>query len=190
MVIGLPPVLNFGSDELKARIVPDVLAGRKFISLAISEAFAGSDVTSIRTTAVRSADGSHFIINGTKKWITNGHFSDYFTVATKTENGLTVFLVERGEGVATKAIKTSYSSSAGTAYVTFDNVKVPAENMLGPEDGGIFVVLSNFNHERWVICCTSARAQRMIVEECLKCVPFVSPFFRFPSLNLRLTLMM
>lgn len=170
MVIGLPPVLNFGSNELKAKIVPDVLAGRKFISLAISEAFAGSDVTGVRTTAVKSADGTYWTINGTKKWITNGHFSDYFTVACKTEGGLTVFLVERGEGVATKPIKTSYSSAAGTAFVTFDDVKVPSENMLGPEDGGIFVVLSNFNHERWVICCTSARAQRMIVEECFKCV--------------------
>jgi alkylation response protein AidB-like acyl-CoA dehydrogenase len=58
------------------------------------------------------------------------------------QTGLTVILVERSEGVETKAIKTSYSSSAGTAYVTFDNVKVPVENTLGPEGGGIFVILS------------------------------------------------
>lgn len=77
-------------------------------------------------------------------------------------------LVERGEGVETKPIKTSYSPSAGTAYITFENVKVPVENTLGPEGGGIFVMLSNFNHERWVMCCASARSQRGIVEECLK----------------------
>lgn len=118
----------------------------------------------------------------TSRWITNGHFSDYFTVACRTEGGLTVFLVERGEGVATKPIKTSYSPAAGTAYVTFDNVKVPTENMLGPENGGIFVVLSNFNHERWVICCTSARSQRSIVEECFKCVSsLLSLHISFPS---------
>lgn len=90
MVIGLPPVLNFGSAEMKAKVVPEVFAGKKFISLAISEAFAGSDVTGIRyacnlrrfsivffsdrlcsnlrsTTAVKSEDGKYWTINGSKK---------------------------------------------------------------------------------------------------------------------------
>ena len=93
-----------------------------------------------------------------------------FTVGCKTEDGFTVILIERGEGVETKAIKTSYSPTAGTAFITFDNVKVPIENTLGQEGGGIFVILSNFNHERWVMCCVSARSQRSIVEECLKYV--------------------
>ncbi|KAL0064807.1 hypothetical protein AAF712_008204 [Marasmius tenuissimus] len=167
-VIGLPPVLNFGSEELKARIVPDILTGKKFICLAISEAYAGSDVMGLQTTAVKSEDGKEWIINGSKKWITNGTFADYFTVGCKTEDGFTVILVERGEGVETRAIKTSYSSAAGTAYITFDNVRVPVANTLGEEGGGIFVILSNFNHERWVMCCSSARAQRSIIEECLK----------------------
>ena len=86
----------------------------------------------------------------------------------KTDDGFTVILVERGEGVETRQIKTAYSSAAGTAYVTFDKVKVPVENTLGEEGGGIFVMLSNFNHERWVLCCTSARSQRLVVEECMK----------------------
>ncbi|KAI0925966.1 hypothetical protein AcV5_008549 [Taiwanofungus camphoratus] len=85
-------------------------------------------------------------------------------------DGFTVVLVERGEGVSTKPIKTSYSATAGTAFVAFDNVRVPVENTLGEEGGGIFVMLSNFNHERWVMCCTSARSQRLIVEESLKWV--------------------
>ena len=91
-VIGLPPVLNFGSDEIKAKVVPDVLDGKKFICLAISEAQAGSDVMGLQTTAVKSEDGKSWIINGesfnmtlypiilstcwggkgSKKWITNG----------------------------------------------------------------------------------------------------------------------
>ncbi|QRW04297.1 acyl-CoA dehydrogenase [Ceratobasidium sp. AG-Ba] len=137
MVIGLPPVLNFGRPELREKVIPEIFSGKKFISLAISEAFAGSDVAGLRCTAKKSADGSHWVINGTKKWITNATFSDYFTVGCKTENGLTVFLVPRCEGVETKPIKTSYSPTAGTGYITFDNVKVPAENMLGPEDGGL-----------------------------------------------------
>ncbi|KAH8831752.1 acyl-CoA dehydrogenase [Flagelloscypha sp. PMI_526] len=167
-VIGLPPVLNFGSEELKAKVVPDVLAGKKFICLAISEAQAGSDVMGLQTTAKKTEDGQHWIINGTKKWITNGTFADYFTVGCKTEDGFTVILVERGEGVETRQIKTSYSTTAGTAFITFDNVKVPVGNTLGEEGGGIFVILSNFNHERWVMCCASARSQRAIVEECMK----------------------
>ncbi|KAI0303609.1 peroxisomal acyl-CoA-dehydrogenase [Multifurca ochricompacta] len=169
-VIGLPPVLNFGSPEMKAKIVPEVLAAKKFICLAISEAHAGSDVLGMKTTAVKTEDGKYWIINGEKKWITNGHFADYFTTGCKTENGLTVILIPRQEGVNTKLIKTSYSSAAGTAFVTFDNVRVPVENTLGPDGGGIFVILSNFNHERWVMIAASARAQRMIVEECLKWV--------------------
>ncbi|EIN04041.1 acyl-CoA dehydrogenase, partial [Punctularia strigosozonata HHB-11173 SS5] len=167
-VIGLPPVLNFGSEELKARIVPDILAGKKFICLAISEAFAGSDVAGLQTTAKKTEDGKFWIVNGTKKWITNGTFADYFTVGCRTDDGFTMILIERGDGVETKSIKTSYSPTAGTAYITFENVKVPVGNTLGPEGGGLFVILSNFNHERWVMCCASARSQRGIVEECLK----------------------
>ncbi|QRV89915.1 acyl-CoA dehydrogenase [Ceratobasidium sp. AG-Ba] len=168
LVIGLPPVLNFGSDELRARIVPEVLTAKKTICLAVSEPFAGSDVGGLRTTAVKSEDGKEWIINGTKKWITNGTFADYFVTGTRTDGGFTVILIPRTEGVSTKPIKTSYSASAGTAYVTFDNVRVPVENTLGQEDAGLYVLLSNFNHERWVLCCSSARAQRLIVEECLK----------------------
>lgn len=84
------------------------------------------------------------------RWITNGHFSDYFTTGCRTDGGFTVILIERSEGVATKQLKTSYSSTAGTAYVTFDNVKVPVENTLGEVDAGLLVMLSNFNHERCV----------------------------------------
>lgn len=93
-----------------------------------------------------------------------------FTVGCKTDDGFTVMLIERGEGVETRPIKTSYSPTAGTAFITFDNVKVPVENTLGSEGGGIFVILSNFNHERWVMCCSSARSQRSVVEECMKYV--------------------
>lgn len=78
--------------------------------------------------------------NSTHKCATRS-FADYFTVGCKTEDGFTVILVERGPGVETKQIKTSYSTTAGTAYITFDNVKVPVENTLGEEGGGIFVIL-------------------------------------------------
>lgn len=70
-----------------------------------------------------------------------GHWADYFSVAVRTDKGISMLLIERGEGVETKPIKTSYSASAGTAYVTFDNVKVPVENLLGKENKGFMVVL-------------------------------------------------
>lgn len=84
-----------------------------------------------------------------KKWITNGHFADYFVTGCRTEKGMIVLLIERGEGVETKHINTTYGPASGTAFVTFDQVKVPAENVLGPDNGGgLIVILSNFNHER------------------------------------------
>ena len=166
--IGLPPVIHFGRAEVKERVVKDVLDGKKSHCLAISEAFAGSDVSGIKCTAVKSADGTYWTVNGTKKWITNGTFADYFTVGCRTRKGLVVLLIERGEGVETKPIHTASSAAAGTAFITFDNVKVPFEHTLGPENGGLQVILSNFNYERWGMACGSVSLQRLIVEECLK----------------------
>lgn len=85
-----------------------------------------------------------------------------------------VILVPRSDDVSTKAIKTAYAATAGTAYVTFEKARVPVANTLGKVGQGLQVILSNFNHERWMIACTSLSAQRMVVEECLKWV-FFSP---------------
>ncbi|GJJ07636.1 hypothetical protein Clacol_001840 [Clathrus columnatus] len=164
--IGLPPVLNFGSPEIQKMVVPDVLQGKKFICLAITEAFAGSDVSGLQTYAYK--DGNDWVINGTKKWITNGMFADWFTTGCRTDTGFTVILIPRIEGVETRPIKTGYSPTAGTAFVTFDNVRVPLSHTLGGEGKGMNVILSNFNHERWMMCCVMLRTQRLIVEECLK----------------------
>ncbi len=79
-----------------------------------------------------------------------------------------MLLIERQEGVETTQIKTSYSTTAGTAYIKFDDVKVPVENLLGVEDQGFSVIMTNFNHERWMITTFSVRTGRMVVEECLK----------------------
>src|SRR5258708_1227717 len=80
-LIGVPPLLHFSNDkELGERVSNEVFDGKKWLCLAISEAFAGSDVAGIRCTARKSEDGKFWIVNGTKKWITNGMYSDYFTV--------------------------------------------------------------------------------------------------------------
>ncbi|KAF8199552.1 acyl-CoA dehydrogenase [Pholiota molesta] len=167
--IGLPPIINFGKPALRDKIIEEVFAGKKLCALAITEAFAGSDVAGLRCHAKKVEGG--YRVTGTYKWITNGTFADYFTVGCRSDQGgLTVLVVERGPGVETKSIKTPYSPTAGTAYITFDDVFVPDENLLGQENKGLQVILSNFNHERWGMTTASVSAQRMIVEECLKWV--------------------
>ncbi|KAJ8521124.1 hypothetical protein ONZ45_g2176 [Pleurotus djamor] len=191
--IGLPPVMNFAEPHIRDRVLEEVFSGKKFICLAITEAFAGSDVAGLRCYAKKTEDGKHWIVTGTKKWITNGAFCDYFTVGCRTDKGMCVLLIERSEGLETKLIKTSYSTSAGTAYITFDNVKVPVENTLGPEDKGLQVILSNFNHERWGMACANISSQRVIVEECFKWVnqrkAFGKPLVSQPVIRAKLAQM-
>ncbi|KAI7687371.1 acyl-CoA dehydrogenase, partial [Hortaea werneckii] len=98
MTISLTAVRNWcNNQELKERVTQEVLSGQKKMCLAITEAFAGSDVAGLKTTAELSDDGEHWIINGTKKWITNGMFSDYFVVGCKTKKGFSVILVPKSE---------------------------------------------------------------------------------------------
>jgi alkylation response protein AidB-like acyl-CoA dehydrogenase len=172
LVIGLPPVVHFGSPALRDRIVLPVLRGDKRIALAISEPFAGSDVANIRTTARKSPCGRFYVVNGVKKWITNGTFADYFATAVRTGGpgvgGISLLLIERGAGLATKKIKTAYSGCAGTAYVELEDVQVPVENLLGKENEGFKCIMANFNHERWLIIAGIVGATRLVVEESMK----------------------
>ena len=79
-----------------------------------------------------------------------------------------MLLIERGPGVKTTKIKTSYSPAAGTAYVIFENVKVPVGNLLGAENDGFKCVMANFNHERWMMAVCTVRNSRLAFEECFK----------------------
>ncbi|KAL5120328.1 hypothetical protein ACEQ8H_001618 [Pleosporales sp. CAS-2024a] len=169
MMISLTAVLQWMPENaLKKKVVDEVLTGQKKICLAITEAFAGSDVAGLQTTAELTPDGKHYVIRGTKKWITNGMFCDYFVVGCKTNQGFSVILVPRDDTVETKPIKTSYSTTAGTAYVEFNSTKAPVEGLLGKEHQGFIVIMSNFNHERFMMACGVIRHSRTIVEECLK----------------------
>ncbi|KAI8615492.1 acyl-CoA dehydrogenase/oxidase [Chytriomyces sp. MP71] len=167
-LIGLPPVMNFGPAWMQQKVVPAVLKGEKKVCLAITEPTAGSDVAGVQCEAVKTPDGKFFIVNGVKKWITNGTFCDYFTTAVKGEKGISVLLIEKSEGVSAENIKTSGTTSAGTSYVTFENVKVPVENLIGKEGQGFAVIMANFNHERWMMCVGACAGARQVVEECFK----------------------
>ncbi len=138
--IGCPPLVKYGKKALVERIVPGILAGDKRICLAITEPDAGSDVANLTCEAKLSEDGKHYIVNGEKKWITNGIWSDYFTTAVRTGgpgmNGVSLLLIERSEGVSTRKMDCQGVWSSGTTYVTFEDVKVPVENLIGKENQG------------------------------------------------------
>ncbi|KAL5340264.1 acyl-CoA dehydrogenase/oxidase [Aspergillus crustosus] len=169
MTISLTAVQNWlRNEDLRTRIMEEVLSGRKKMCLAVTEAFAGSDVAGLRTTAEKTPDGKHYIVNGTKKWITNGMWADYFVTACRTPKGFSVLLIPREAGIETKQIKTSYSTAAATAFVEYTNCKVPVENLLGEEDKGFAVIMSNFNHERFMMVCAVTRLSMTVVEECMK----------------------
>ncbi|KAI8906269.1 acyl-CoA dehydrogenase/oxidase [Gorgonomyces haynaldii] len=171
--IGLPPILHFGSDYLKQKVVRDCIQGRKNICLAITEPSAGSDVANLKTEAKKTADGKFYILNGEKKWITNGVFSDFFTVACRTGgpgmNGVSLLLVEKTmPGVKTRHMPCSGVWASGTTYVTFEDVKVPVENLIGKENKGFKAIMYNFNHERMGICIQATRFARVCYEESMK----------------------
>ncbi|CRG90082.1 acyl-CoA dehydrogenase, putative [Talaromyces islandicus] len=171
--IGCPPLVKFGKKPLLDRILPGILAGDKRICLAITEPDAGSDVANLTCEAKLSEDGKHYIVNGEKKWITNGIWSDYFTVAVRTGgegmNGISVLLVERENGgVSTRRMDCQGVWSSGTTYINFEDTKVPVENLIGKENQGFKVIMMNFNHERIGIIIQCIRFSRVCYEESVK----------------------
>ncbi|KAJ9470429.1 Acyl-CoA dehydrogenase [Diplonema papillatum] len=171
-LIGVPPIMHFGSPAMKEKYTAMCLKGEKIAALAITEPFVGSDVAGMRCTAKKSECGKFYIVNGAKKWITNGTFADLFVTAVRTggkgAKGISMLMVERSPGLTTKLITTAYSPCAGTAYVEYNDVKVPVENLMGREGDGFKLVMHNFNHERWVIIANTLAQSRFIVEECFK----------------------
>jgi alkylation response protein AidB-like acyl-CoA dehydrogenase/predicted heme/steroid binding protein len=178
ITIGLPPVM-FGKRNLRERIIPQVILGKLRCCLAITEPQTGSDVSGITTSATLNPEGTHYIVNGIKKWITGSGSSSptVYTTAVRTggagHNGISMLLIEDpatpANGTITKhKIKTSYSGAAGTSLLIFDKVLVPKENLLGRENEAFKLIGMNFNHERWYICCISQAFARTCVAECYR----------------------
>ncbi|KAL8934408.1 MAG: hypothetical protein Q9211_005237 [Gyalolechia sp. 1 TL-2023] len=171
--IGCPPLVKFGKKPLVDRILPDILNGDKRICLAITEPDAGSDVANLTCEAKLTDDGKHYIVNGEKKWITNGVWCDYFTTAVRTGgpgmNGVSALLIERNHGgVSTRKMDCQGVWASGTTYITFEDVKVPVENLIGKENQGFKVIMTNFNHERIGIIIQCIRFSRVCYEESVK----------------------
>ncbi|KIX04367.1 uncharacterized protein Z518_05235 [Rhinocladiella mackenziei CBS 650.93] len=166
--IGAPPLVNFGTDEQKNRFLPDVLSAKTRFCLGVTEPDAGSDVAGITTTAERRGD--IYLVNGAKKWITNALFADYCTAAVRTggpgRNGISALIIPlKAKGVTCRKIENSGVSASGSTHIEFDDVEVPVTNLLGQENRGFEIIMSNFNHERLWLACTSLRLARVCVQD-------------------------
>ncbi len=156
-----------GSDELKEKYLTASISGEKVGCLCISEPFGGSDVAGMKTTAVK--EGDEYVINGSKTFITNGVYSDYLIVAAKTNpelksKGMSIFLMDReSQGIAaTKLDKLGWRAS-DTAELAFDNVRIPASNLMGEENKGFSYIMQHFASERLIMGINAhARAEYAI----------------------------
>ena len=162
--IGLPPVINWGSQALKEKVAPPVLAGDKHIALGITEPGGGSDVAQLATTAV--LDGDHYIVNGSKTYITGGMRANWVSTAVRTggkgAGGVSMLLIPTdAQGFSrTQLDKKQGWWASDTATLYFDNVRVPVENLIGEEGSGFRYILDGMNAERILIaaeCIGDAR---------------------------------
>jgi acyl-CoA dehydrogenase len=167
--IAMPPIFKFGTEEQKQRWLPAGIAGEKIGALGITEPGAGSDVASLATTAVRHGDT--YVVNGAKTFITNGVRADFLVCACKTSEagghgGISFLVLERempGYEVSRKLEKMGWHSS-DTGEISFSDVEVPAENLLGEENGGFKLIMSNFAWERLLMAIGAVGAMQKLIE--------------------------
>ena len=170
--IGLPPVVNWGSSQMKQCVAPAVLAGEKHISLGITEPGGGSDVASISTTAIR--EGDVYIVNGSKTFITGGMRANWVSTAVRTggegAGGVSMLLIPTdAEGFTrTELDRKQGWWASDTATLYFDNVRVPVDQLIGEENKGFRVIMTNFNHERMSMSAAMEALGRVCLEEAVE----------------------
>lgn len=170
--IAAPPILAVGNAEMKARVLPGILSGEKVPALAITEPSGGSDVASLKTTAIR--DGNCYVVNGEKTFITSGIRADYFTVAVRTNpddksaGGVSLLLIERDTpGFTRTSLKKMGWWCSDTAHLHFDNCRVPAANLIGEENQGFRAIMLNFNSERLGLAAQAYGLAKVCYEDAL-----------------------
>ncbi|GAA5508715.1 acyl-CoA dehydrogenase family protein [Novipirellula caenicola] len=165
--IGMRGLLLFGSDQQKRKWLPDLVNGKKLAAFALTEPEAGSDASNVQTTATPTPDGSHFVLNGQKRYITNGAIADVLTVMARTpvegsdETAITAFLVTPdmpGFHVTEPRMEKLGIRGTATAKLAFENLHVPRDNILGPLGKGLKVALTvlDFGRTTFGACCTGA----------------------------------
>jgi len=168
--IGSPPIARAARPEVKARVLPEVLSGKKISALAITEPSGGSDVANLRTKARR--DGDHYVVSGEKTFITSGMRADYLTVAVRTggegAGGVSLLLIEGDTpGLSRTKLKKMGWWASDTATLHFDECRVPAENLIGEEGQGFKIIMQNFNSERMGMAASCTAYARVCVEEAI-----------------------
>ncbi len=169
--IALPPIARFGTEEQKQRYLVPGIRGERIAALGITEPDAGSDVASIRTFARRVDDG--YVVNGSKTFITGGVRADLIVTAVKTteaggHHGISFLIIERGPGVESSALEKLGWHASDTALITFDDVFVPVENLLGEENGGFYLIMANFQWERLLMALGAVGAMQVAFEKTLE----------------------
>ncbi len=168
--IGTLPLLFFGNEQQKAKYLPKLASLEMLSAYALTEPHAGSDALAARTRADLSPDGTHYILNGQKMWITNGGAADLFTVFAKVGGEkFTAFLVERGFGVKSGAEEKKMGiKGSSTTALYFDNVPVPAENVLGEIGRGHIIALNVLNIGRLKLGPGTMGGAKKVLAACLK----------------------
>lgn len=170
--IALPPLEKWGSQALKDKFVPPVLAGEMIAALAITEPSGGSDVASLKTRA--EDKGDHYLVNGSKIFITSGIRADFYVAAVRTggpsHGGISLLLIERTrEGVSTgQPLKKMGWWASDTAEIFFSDVKVPKENLIGSENAGFLLIMSNFQMERLNLAVMANMTAQLALEESIR----------------------
>ncbi len=147
-----PYILKYGSDALKKKYLPGIISGDLISSIGITEPGAGSDVQNIQTTAIK--DGDFYVVNGSKTFITNGVYGDFIITVVKTDpkagaGGISLLVIDRNAaGVSATKLKKLGWHSSDTAELSFDNVKVPVENLIGEEGHGFYYLMNGLQLER------------------------------------------
>ncbi|WP_445365926.1 acyl-CoA dehydrogenase family protein [Microbulbifer sp. ANSA001] len=170
--IALPPLLHYGSEALKDQVIPSVLRGDKHISLAITEPGAGSDVANLQCRAER--DGDDYIVTGEKTYITGGMRANWFTAAVRTGEegfgGISLLLIPADtKGVSRQLLdKKQGWWCSDTASIFFDQVRVPASNLIGGENQGFLPIVHNFNRERLGIAASCVEFSRVCLQDAIE----------------------
>ena len=170
--IGSLPLLYYGNEAQKQKYSPLLASGEWKAAYCLTEPSAGSDANSGKTKAVLSDDGSHYVLNGQKMWITNGGFADLFTVFAKidSDKNLTAFLVEaNSEGISLNPEEKKMGiKGSSTRQVFFNNVKVPVENMLSTRENGFKIAINILNIGRIKLAAGVLGGAKETIEDTLK----------------------